>query len=169
MADTTTTKEKATIDAIREGPVDLGKGISISAILGEDGRIAIIRFSHPTNNGTCVKMVPIRKKMDWFKSGWETWGLKVEKDRTITLFPSVWCPTHNCHGLIRDGEWKSLNFVISDMSQWAAETRIERALKDAEAYGGGYWGAILALADGYSLVRDMSQGGSWQPGSSHRS
>ena len=154
LTSNTATRPKATLDRIREGSVDLGKGVSISAILGEDGRIAIIQFSHPTKDGgICTKGIPIHKgKMSkrglkWLTSRSGTWELKIEEDRSLSLYPSVWCVGHDVHGLIRDGAWKSFHFELSDLPQTEAERRIDRAIKQAEEYGGDYWGAILALAE----------------------
>lgn len=142
-------RPKVTLDQIREGPVSLGKGIVVSAVLDEDDRISIINFTHPTKDGeTCTKGIPIRKRgTKWWKQQLDTWDLRVEKDRSLTLSPSVWCRKHDCHGVLRRGQWKSFAFPLSDFPQATVERKIERAIERAEAFGGGYWGAILAMAD----------------------
>lgn len=149
MTTSVTTKEVVTLARLREGPVYLGKGISVSAVMNEQGRIAFINFTHPTKDGgTCTKGLPIKKKTkDWWKrSYFENWSLWIERDRSITVAPSVLCREHDVHGLIRNGKWKSLSFELWDQEQEVVERKIDKAIEDAEKYGGGYWGAILALA-----------------------
>ena len=102
-----------------------------------------------------MRGMPIRGKgRKWWKSlKGETWTLKVEYDRSITLTPSVWCPAHGVHGTIQWGEWENLVPTLTDLSPALVEYKIEKALKEAEEFGGGYWGAILALADRQYISR----------------
>jgi hypothetical protein len=76
-----------------------------------------------------------------------TWDLQVERNRTLTLYPSLFCPEHHVHGTIANGKWRSLHLSLPDLSQCEAESKIDRAIDMAEQYGGGYWGAIQALAE----------------------
>lgn len=144
----TTTRPQATLDELREGPVSLGRGVSISAVMNESGRISFINFSHPTKDGgVCTKGLPIRKKGEWsWKASLDRWSLWVEKDRTITLSPSVVCDEHNVHGMLRHGRWTTFLDKFLDQEPDVIERKIEQAIKDAEEFGGGYWGAILSIA-----------------------
>lgn len=148
MTPTTTTRPQATLDQLREGRIDLGRGVSISAVMNESGRIAFLNFSHPTKDGgTCTKGLPIRKKGAWsWKNNLGTWSLWVERDRTITLSPSVVCDEHHVHGMLTRGRWSTFLDKFLDQEQHVIERKIEQAIKEAEEFGGGYWGAILTIA-----------------------
>lgn len=147
-----TVSKRATIERLREGPVFLGRGITIAAVMNEKDQITFIKFTHPTKDGTCTKILPIKKgKMKYsYANGFGKyelgWRMKVKrgKNKYISLSPSVLCSQHRVHGFISEGRWRTYDFF--DLSQAVMERRIEAAIKDAEQYGGGYWGAILSMA-----------------------
>lgn len=142
-----------TLEALSKGEVDTGRGVRISAITSDDHFLIALRFTHDLPNGdTCTKTIPIaprkrkkNKKFTWGKAnGWIAW----EDVATggITLSPSVVCNEHDIHGYVTAGEWITMRQKFLDLPRDVIARRLISAVKEADEYGGGEVGMLLALA-----------------------
>lgn len=143
-----TETELPTIADLLEGPVDLGYGVTISPLISDQGRLTAVRFSHRIEglnapDELCSKVIPIKGRQ---RNG-VGWKFKKRMSGLLSMSPSIVCPHHSLHGWIEDGVWKPMRiWQFEGMSRETYEQRIERAEEIIEEYGGGYDGAVLALA-----------------------
>lgn len=149
-------KPVITLDQLKTGDtLDLGREITVRAMLDEDNRISVIWFSHPLQDGEkCLKAIPMRPKRKRFK-GWKYlggaiydgyWDIRVDQDRTFSLSPSIACYQHGIHGYMKGGKWMTTFDYFLEQPTDVILKKLYKAEREAEEFGGGYQGAILALA-----------------------
>ena len=156
------TRPIITLDDLKTGEEqNLGRGVSIQAFMNDDNRISFMRFTHHHDGKPCTKIIPIRQKQGrarrkkWKMPRWDGWGggiydgywdIHLNDDRTISLSPSLLCSKHHVHGYFRAGRWMTgLDYFLREDDE-VIEKKIAKAIEEAEEFGGGYQGAILALA-----------------------
>lgn len=155
------------LQSLRVGAVELGEGVTVSALSDQNNILIAIRFSHPiAGGGTCSKLLPIVPKKSWKKAGdaWKRrggaqgWTGTVDPDGMLSLQPSVMCEEHDVHGMITDGEWRSFSIFnrVLRLEDEELHYKIERAIEEAQEFGGGMTGLLLALA-GHQWKSDMSR------------
>lgn len=144
-----------------EGEVDLDCGIRISPVFsnGKQKRLVAIRMSHDIQDygetlvGTCNKILPIRQarrgrgRLPKQKLKADHWTLHLGDEEELTLYPSISCPQHAIHGYLRDGVWSPMReWAFEHLTEEQYQLKIQRAEDLIREYGGGYEGAVLALA-----------------------